>query len=83
MTGNPNSGAAYIAGEKNARCSVVLLSIQKTCHNRVGDTTKTVVAQFFSHYAFQSGNRSSLGEILQTHRDKAAPFDKTKIASGS
>ena len=28
-------------------------------------TTKTVDAQFISHYAFQSGNRSSSGEILQ------------------
>ena len=41
-----------------------------TCHNRVGETIKT------------AGNRSSSGEILQTHRDKAAPFDKTKIVSG-
>ena len=31
-------------------------------------------AQFISHYAFQSGNRSSSGEILQTHR---APWTKT------
>ena len=46
-------------------------------------STKTVDAQFISHYAFQSGNRSSSSEILQTHRDKAAPFDETKIVSGS
>ena len=45
-------------------------------------STKTVDAQFISHYAFQSGNRSSSGEILQTHKDKAAPFGKTKIVSG-
>ena len=48
----------------------------------IGDTTKTVDAQLISHYAFQSGNRFSSGEILQTHKDKAAPFDKTKIVSG-
>ena len=48
----------------------------------IGDTTKTVDAQFISHYAFQSDNRSSSGEILQTHKDKAAPFGKTKIVSG-
>ena len=45
-------------------------------------STKTVDAQFISHYAFQSDNRSSSGEILQTHKDKAAPFGKTKIVSG-
>ena len=28
-------------------------------------STKPVDAQFISHYAFQSGNRSSSGEILQ------------------
>ena len=48
----------------------------------IGDTTKTVNAQFILHYAFQSDNRSSSGEILQTHKDKAAPFGKTKIVSG-
>ena len=48
----------------------------------IGDTTKTVDAQFISHYAFQSGNRSSSCEILQTHKDKAAPFGKRKIVSG-
>ena len=50
-------------------------------YNYIGDTTKTVDAQFISHYAFQSGNRSSSGEILQTHQDKAAPFCLTKIVS--
>ena len=48
-----------------------------------GVANLTVDAQFICHYAFQSGNRSSSGEILQTHRDKAAPFDETKIVSGS
>ena len=47
----------------------------------IGDATKTVDAQFISHYAFQSGNRSSSGEILQTHKGKAAPFCLTKIVS--
>ena len=51
-------------------------------YNYIGDTTRTVDVQFISHYAFQSGNRSSSGEILQTHKDKAAPFGKTKIVSG-
>ena len=50
-------------------------------YNYIGDTTKTVDAQFISHYAFQSGNRSSSGEILQTHKGKAAPFCLTKIVS--
>ena len=57
---------------KDSEWAVTLL-IQLSPFHIAIHTTKTVDAQFISHYAFQSGNRSSSGEILQTHRDKAAP----------